>query len=69
MTDIAVTAPRKLRSREWFDNPDNIDMTALYLERQMNFGLTLQLWCNSFYRGSLMVLCLSTLKQPATVLN
>jgi hypothetical protein len=23
----------KLRSRAWFDNPDNIDMTALYLER------------------------------------
>src|SRR3954464_12249244 len=32
--------PPKLRSRAWFDNPDNIDMTALYLERQLNFGLT-----------------------------
>src|SRR5689334_13232253 len=32
----------KLRSRAWFDNPDNADMTALYLERYMNFGLTLQ---------------------------
>ena len=31
---------KKLRSRAWFDNPDNIDMTALYLERYMNFGLT-----------------------------
>ena len=31
---------RKLRSQEWFDNPDNPDMTALYLERYMNFGLT-----------------------------
>lgn len=30
-----------LRSRNWFDNPDNPGMTALYLERQMNFGLTL----------------------------
>jgi len=29
-----------LRSRAWFDNPDNIDMTALYLERYMNFGLS-----------------------------
>ena len=29
----------KLRSRAWFDNPDNADMTALYLERYMNFGL------------------------------
>ena len=32
--------PAKLRSREWFDNPDNPDMTALYLERYLNFGLT-----------------------------
>ena len=34
-------APR-LRSRAWFDNPDNIDMTALYLERYLNFGLSLE---------------------------
>jgi dihydroxy-acid dehydratase len=32
----------KLRSQAWFDNPDNIDMTALYLERIMNYGLTLE---------------------------
>ncbi|WP_136659182.1 IlvD/Edd family dehydratase [Nitratireductor sp. XY-223] len=31
---------RRLRSREWFDNPDNPDMTALYLERYLNYGLT-----------------------------
>jgi dihydroxy-acid dehydratase len=31
-----------LRSRAWFDDPDNADMTALYLERYMNFGLTLE---------------------------
>ena len=31
---------KKLRSRQWFDNPDNPDMTALYLERYMNYGLT-----------------------------
>jgi dihydroxyacid dehydratase/phosphogluconate dehydratase len=30
----------KLRSQQWFDNPDNPDMTALYLERYLNFGLT-----------------------------
>jgi dihydroxy-acid dehydratase len=30
-----------LRSRAWFDNPSNVDMTALYLERTMNYGLTL----------------------------
>lgn len=33
---------RTLRSRAWFDNPDNIDMTALYLERYLNFGLSLE---------------------------
>lgn len=33
---------RKLRSTAWFDNPDNIDMTALYLERYLNFGLSLE---------------------------
>ncbi len=30
----------RLRSRAWFDNPHNPDMTALYLERYMNFGLS-----------------------------
>jgi len=33
--------PSQLRSRAWFDNPDNADMTALYVERTMNFGLSL----------------------------
>src|SRR3954468_9165022 len=32
----------RLRSRAWFDNPDNTDMTALYLDRYMNFGLSLE---------------------------
>src|SRR4051795_13661536 len=32
--------PQTLRSRAWFDNPDNPDMTALYLERYLNFGLS-----------------------------
>jgi dihydroxy-acid dehydratase len=36
-----VDSPR-LRSRAWFDDPNNVDMTALYLERYMNFGLTLR---------------------------
>lgn len=35
------TEPRRLRSRAWFDDPSNADMTALYLERYMNFGLAL----------------------------
>ena len=30
----------ELRSRAWFDNPGNPDMTALYLERYLNFGLS-----------------------------
>ena len=35
-------APRgsSLRSQLWFDNPDNPGMTALYLERYLNYGLT-----------------------------
>ncbi len=39
-TDNGAGAPRKLRSRAWFDNPENPDMTALYLERYMNFGVS-----------------------------
>ena len=31
---------RRLRSQAWFDNPDNPGMTAIYLERYLNFGLT-----------------------------
>jgi len=38
----AAVPPRALRSRAWFDNPDNADMTALYLERYLNFGLSLE---------------------------
>lgn len=42
MTDTPATPARKLRSRAWFANSDNIDMTALYLERYLNFGLSLE---------------------------
>ena len=31
---------KRLRSRAWFDNPDNPGMTALYLERYLNYGLS-----------------------------
>ena len=42
MTQKPTDAQRlSLRSKAWFDNPANADMTALYLERTMNFGLTL----------------------------
>src|SRR6202451_1823335 len=37
----APANPPRLRSRAWCDDPDSADMTALYLERYMNFGLTL----------------------------
>jgi xylonate dehydratase len=33
-------AQARLRSQLWFDNPDNPGMTALYLERYLNYGLT-----------------------------
>jgi len=39
MTEQRNAKPR-LRSRLWFDNPDNPGMTALYLERYLNYGLT-----------------------------
>src|SRR5579872_1537992 len=34
------TGGRQLRSQLWFDNPENPGMTALYLERYLNYGLT-----------------------------
>src|SRR6201989_3343050 len=39
MTD-SKAGRRQLRSRAWFDNPANPDMTALYIERYLNYGLT-----------------------------
>jgi len=35
-----TTKGKKLRSRAWFDNPENPDMTALYLERYLNYGIS-----------------------------
>jgi dihydroxyacid dehydratase/phosphogluconate dehydratase len=35
-----TSSARRFRSQDWFDNPDHIDMTALYLERFMNYGIT-----------------------------
>jgi dihydroxy-acid dehydratase len=32
--------PFKLRSQRWFDDPEDPGMTALYVERYLNFGLT-----------------------------
>src|SRR6202046_2005344 len=39
---LAGVTRRKLRSSEWFNNPHNPGMTALYLERYLNYGLTKQ---------------------------
>jgi dihydroxy-acid dehydratase len=35
-----VKSKADLRSRKWFANPDDHDMTALYIERYMNWGIT-----------------------------
>ena len=40
-TKTLVPRGKRLRSQLWFDNPDNPGMTALYLERYLNYGLTL----------------------------
>ncbi|WP_298689300.1 IlvD/Edd family dehydratase [uncultured Sphingomonas sp.] len=32
--------PRGLRSRAWFNDPEHPDMTALYLERYLNYGIS-----------------------------
>jgi dihydroxy-acid dehydratase len=37
---MARKSSRSLRSQLWFDNPENPGMTALYLERYLNYGLT-----------------------------
>ncbi|MEM9788207.1 MAG: IlvD/Edd family dehydratase [Pseudomonadota bacterium] len=35
-----MTKKPELRSAKWFNNPDNPEMTALYLERYLNYGFT-----------------------------
>ncbi|KMS56179.1 dihydroxy-acid dehydratase [Novosphingobium barchaimii LL02] len=37
-----TAAGSSLRSRSWFNNPANPDMTALYLERYLNYGLSIE---------------------------
>ncbi|SVC04332.1 uncharacterized protein METZ01_LOCUS257186, partial [marine metagenome] len=38
--EMAKKPKKKLRSQMWFDDPHDIGMTALYLERYLNFGIT-----------------------------
>jgi dihydroxy-acid dehydratase len=35
-----MSSPRPLRSQKWFDDPSHADMTAIYVERYLNYGLT-----------------------------
>ncbi|MDE2449303.1 MAG: dihydroxy-acid dehydratase, partial [Gammaproteobacteria bacterium] len=39
-SDPPASKPTRLRSADWFDNPKNVDLTSLYLERYLNFGLS-----------------------------
>lgn len=38
----AARSATRLRSRRWFDDPANPDLTALYLERYTNFGISIE---------------------------
>ncbi|WP_448662602.1 IlvD/Edd family dehydratase [Sphingomonas sp. CJ20] len=42
MREKTDSNPVPLRSRAWFDNPENPDMTALYVERYLNYGISLE---------------------------
>ena len=37
---MSDTPKRPLRSEQWFNDPAHADMTALYVERYMNYGMT-----------------------------
>ena len=37
---MPIKKKKNFRSQQWFNNPKNPDMTALYLERYLNYGLT-----------------------------
>ncbi|SEE56923.1 IlvD/Edd family dehydratase [Pseudomonas kilonensis] len=37
---MSDTSKRRLRSEQWFNDPAHADMTALYVERYMNYGMT-----------------------------
>ena len=40
MTKPKQMTPENLRSTKWFNDPSDPEMTALYLERYLNYGLT-----------------------------
>ena len=35
-----ILMTKTLRSQNWFNNPENLEMSAIYLERYLNYGLT-----------------------------
>ena len=35
-----ILMTKTLRSQKWFNNPENLEMSAIYLERYLNYGLT-----------------------------
>jgi dihydroxy-acid dehydratase len=37
---MSIKRKKNLRSQQWFNNPKDPEMTALYLERYLNYGLT-----------------------------
>ena len=37
---MPIKRKKNFRSQQWFNNPKNPDMTALYLEKYLNYGLT-----------------------------
>ena len=37
---MPIKRKKNLRSQQWFNNPKDPEMTALYLERYLNYGLT-----------------------------
>ena len=40
MAADTIRPARRFRSRDWFDDPTRMDLTAIYLERFMNYGIT-----------------------------
>lgn len=42
MSSVRTPKFSNLRSKAWFDDPAKVELTALYLERYMNFGLSFE---------------------------
>jgi hypothetical protein len=42
---VASAKPGSLRSQDWFDSPDKIDVVAFHLDRVVAHGLTVEKLC------------------------